>query len=78
MFQSQISLTHAMGEGALDLNIVNPRMSPRPYLKTIFSKVDHHHVVQSTEEMDSHSVMDMTQTPELVILEIVPQVPVLQ
>ena len=67
-----------MGEGALDLNIVNLRMSPRPYLKTIFSKVDHHHVVQSTEEMDSHSVMDMTQTPELVILEIVPQVPVLQ
>ena len=44
----------------------------------MFSKVDHHHVVQSTEEMDSHSVMDMTQTPELVILETVPQVPVLQ
>ena len=44
----------------------------------MFSKVDHHHVVQSTEEMDSRSVMDMTQTPELVILETVPQVPVLQ
>ena len=53
-------------------------MSPRPTLKLLFSKVDHHHVVQSTEEMDSHSVMDMTQTPELDILEIEPQVQVLQ